>query len=119
MKKFLNRVAFALIACVLASAVAVASEVKTTEVTLPQDVMVNGTLLKQGTYKMKFDDQTGELLFIKNKTTVAKTAARMEQRQRKASSLEFGLDPQGEGKALRSITFAGGKQKLVIVDDNK
>lgn len=119
MRKFLNRTALALLACVMTSAIALGSEIKTKEVTLPQDMMINGTLLKQGTYKMRFDDQTGELSFIKNKAVVAKTTARLEQRQRRASGLEFGLDPQGDNsKVLRSISFAGDKQRLVIVDDS-
>ena len=119
MKKFLNRIAVALLACALSSAIAFGGEVKTKKVTLPMDLMINGTLLKQGTYKMTFDDQTGELSFIKNKAVVAKTSARLEARSRRASDLELWLVPQGDGKALRGITFAGDKQKLVIVDDNK
>lgn len=119
MRKFLNRIVLALAACAMTGAMALAAEVKTREVTLPQDVMINGTLIKQGTYKMKFDEQTGELSFIKNKAVVAKTTARLEQRQRRAADLEFGLDPQADSsKALRSITFAGDKQRLVIVDDS-
>lgn len=120
MKTALNRILLTLLACTLMSAIAFgAAKTKEKDVTLPQDVMINGTLLKQGTYKMKFDEQTGELLFIKNKATVAKSTARMEQRQRRSSGLEFGLDAQGDPKALRSIAFAGDKQKLVIVDDTK
>lgn len=118
MNKFLSRIALALMACALLGSVALAG-IKTKQVTLPQDVMINGTMLKQGTYKMKFDDQTGELSFIKDKTTVAKTTARMEQRQNAPRFIEFGIDTQGESKLLRSITFAGDKQKLVIVDENK
>lgn len=119
MKKFLNRLAVALMACALASAVAFGAEVKTKKITLSRDVMVNGTLLKQGTYKMTFDNQTGELTFIKNKAVVAKTSARLEDRRRRAADLELWLVPQGDGQALRGITFAGDKQKFVIVDDNK
>ena len=120
MKKFLNRIAAAaLLACALASAVAFGGEVKTKKITLSMDVMINGTLLKQGTYRMTFDDQTGELSFIKYKAVVAKTNARLEARQRRAADLELWLVPQGDGKALKGITFAGDKQKFVIVDDNK
>jgi hypothetical protein len=119
MRKFLNRTVLALMACVMTSAIALAAEVKTKDVTLPQDMMINGTLLKQGTYKMKFDNQSGELSFIKNKMVVAKTTARFEQRQRRASGLEFGLIPQSDSsKVLRSIAFAGDKQSLVLADES-
>lgn len=119
MRKFLNRTALALLACVMTSAIALAAEVKTKDVTLPQDMMINGTLLKQGTYKMRFNDQTGELSFIKNKEVVAKTTARYEPRQRKSTGLEFGLMPQSDSsRVLRSITFAGAKQSLVLADES-
>ena len=119
MRKFLNRTALALLACIMTGAIALAAEVKTKDVTLPQDVMINGTLLKQGTYKMKFDNQTGELSFIKNKAVVAKTTARFEQRQRRASDLEFGLIPRSDSsRVLRSITFAGDKQSLILADES-
>lgn len=118
MRKFLNRAVLALLACVMTSAIALAAEVKTKDVTLPQDLMINGTLLKQGTYKMKFDNQTGELSFIRNKEVVAKTTARLETRQRRASGLEFGLIPQSDSSSvLHSITFAGNKQSLVLANN--
>ncbi|HEY0384684.1 MAG TPA: hypothetical protein VGC64_01670 [Pyrinomonadaceae bacterium] len=121
MKRCLKAIALALLLGVMTYAVALGAGLKIKEkiVRLPQDVMINGTLLKQGTYKMRFDEETGELSFIKDKATVAKTTARLEQRQRRASALEFGLDPLKDGKALRSITFAGDKQKFVLVDANQ
>jgi hypothetical protein len=87
---------------------------KSEEVTLPQDVIINGTLVKQGDYKLKFDEETGELLFLKGKKVVARTSARLEKRERDAQRTEFGLVQEGSGKALRSITFRGERNTIIM-----
>lgn len=87
---------------------------KSEQLTLPQDVMIGGTLVKKGDYKLKFDETTGELLLLKGKKVVARTNARLEKREREASRTEFGLTQQGEAKALRSITFRGERESIVM-----
>lgn len=87
---------------------------KSEEVTLPQDVIINGTLVKQGDYKLRFDEETGELLFLKGKKVVARTSARLEKRERDAQRTEFGLVQEGSGKALRSITFRGERDTIIM-----
>ena len=47
------------------------AETITKEVTFLRPVTVNGTLLKAGTYKAVFDDQTGELTISRGKKVVA------------------------------------------------
>jgi hypothetical protein len=113
MKKIMTRIAMILALCALVSATGVALG-KTEEVTLPQDVIINGTLVKKGVYKLKFDEQTGELLFLKNKKVVARTSARLEKREKGAQRTEFGLIQEGDGKALRSITFRGERQTIIM-----
>lgn len=87
---------------------------KSEEVTLPQDVIINGTLVKQGDYKLKFDEETGELLFLKGKRVVARASARLEKREKDAQRTEFGLVQEGSGKALRSITFRGERDTIIM-----
>lgn len=113
MKRIVNRTMIAMVVCALFSALAVAKG-KSELVTLPQDVSINGTLVKKGEYKLKFDEQTGELLLLKGKRVVAKTTARLEKRDDKASRTEFGLVQQGEAQVLRSITFRGERESLVM-----
>lgn len=99
--------------CAIACTIALAKG-KSEDLTLPQDVMVNGTLVKKGDYKLKFDEQTGELLILKGKRVVARTSARIEKREREAARTEFGLAQEGEAKALRSITFRGERDTIVM-----
>jgi hypothetical protein len=113
MKRIANRLMMMLALVALASALVVAKG-KSEDLTLPQDVMINGTLVKKGDYKLKFDEQTGELLILKGKRVVARTSASIEKREKEAARTEFGMMQQGEAKALRSITFRGDRETIVM-----
>ena len=113
MKKITTRIMIALALCALMSALALAKG-KSEMVTIPQDVVINGTLVKRGDYKLKFDEQTGELLLLKGKKVVARTTARLEKRDDKAQRTEFTTLQEGEARILRSITFRGDRESLVI-----
>lgn len=117
MRRIVNRLMMILALCALASTTGYAKG-KTEDLTLPQDVMIGGTLVKKGEYKLKFDEQTGELLLLKGKKVVARTSARLEKREREASRTEFGMIQQGEAKGLRSITFRGERETLVMHEGN-
>ncbi len=113
MRKIVNRLMLILALCSLMSSLAFSKE-KSEEVTLPRDVVINGTLVKKGEYKLKFDEQTGELLFLKGKKVVARTTARIEKRDKDAQRTEFGIVQDGNAKALRSITFRGERETIVM-----
>ncbi|HEY0319816.1 MAG TPA: hypothetical protein VGC66_02475 [Pyrinomonadaceae bacterium] len=113
MRKTVNRLMMLLALCALVSALGFAKG-KSEEVTLPQDVIINGTLVKKGDYKLKFDEQTGELLFLKGKKVVARATARLEKREKDAQRTEFGMVQEGDAKALRSITFRGERETIVM-----
>jgi hypothetical protein len=113
MRKIVNRLMMILALCSLMSSLAYGKG-KSEDVTLPQDVVINGTLVKKGEYKLKFDEKTGELLFLKGKKVVARTTARIEKREKDAQRTEFGLIQEGDAKALRSITFRGERETIVM-----
>ncbi|HEX8746815.1 MAG TPA: hypothetical protein VF717_06410 [Pyrinomonadaceae bacterium] len=113
MRKTANRLMVMLALCAVMSASALAKG-KSEYVTIPQDVVINGTLVKKGEYKLKFDEQTGELLFLKGKKVVARTSARLETRERKAQRTEFGTLLEGDTTTLRSITFRGERESIVM-----
>ncbi len=119
MKNFVRRFGFALAVCAMTGIMAFA-EVKSDKVTFPEDVTVNGTVVKKGTYKVAFDDQSGELSIIaKDKNTIAKTKARTEKRQNKASRTEVNSSQKDNTQVLRSITFGGDNRLIVIGDGNE
>ncbi len=113
MRKMVNLLVIAAVVC-LFSTLTVFGKDKSEYVTLPQDVVINGTLVKKGEYKLKFDEKSGELLLMKGSKVVAKTSARVEQRENKASRTEFNTVTSGSQNELRGITFRGDSEKIVF-----
>jgi hypothetical protein len=113
MRKMVNLLVIVAVVC-LFSALTVFGKDKSEYVTLPQDVVINGTLVKKGEYKLKFDEKSGELLLMKGSKVVAKTSARLEKREEKASRTEFNTVTNGTQSELRGISFRGDSQKIVL-----
>ena len=96
--------------CVAAFAV-----LDTKQVTFGQAVTVNGTLVKAGTYKITFNDQTGELAVLDGKKTVATASARLEKQQGGAQS-GYSTKNVGESHVLSSIAMNKGNRVMIIND---
>ena len=117
MKRFITGFLAALIVSALASFSVLAGDkgkVEKKTITFPENVMVNGTLVKAGDYEVKFDDSTNELSIVKNGKVVVKTAAHMEARSEKAKSTALRTVEKGGNTELLGVTF-GGSDKDVIV----
>ena len=78
MKSFVNRL-IALLAIVTLIGVLALGKTIEKEVTLRRSVTVNGTLVKKGTYKVAFNEETSELTFRKGRNVVATAQARLEK----------------------------------------
>ena len=115
-KRFLN-VALALFVCALLSPVALAS-VKTQSVTFITDVKIGETLVKKGTYKAKFDDQSNELTILDGKKVVAKISATLvEQKQGNPKYLTvYTTDRDSAGNTLLTSVNMGGKFATINSD---
>jgi len=113
MKTILNRIAFALLIASLASVLAFAKG-KTETVNFPTDIKVNGTLVKQGVYDLKFDEKTGELSIVKNGKVIARATTTSAKRDRKAQTLELKSTINGDETQLVSIAFGGSDENHVI-----
>ena len=69
MKAFMKTTFATLLVCALVSIGAYAGDKGKSEkkmVTFPEDMMVNGTLVKAGDYEVKFDEATGTLSILRN-----------------------------------------------------
>ncbi len=115
MRNFANKMIAALALCALTS-VMTPAKTKTERVTFPQDVTVNGTVVKKGTYKVTFDDETGVLSIHVSKKTIATAKAHWEQRDRKALETRVSTVMEGDARQLRSITMSGDSQSIVVGD---
>jgi hypothetical protein len=84
------------------------------KVTFESDIKVNGTLVKKGTYDVKFDDATGQLSITKNGKTVAQAMARLEAREKKANDFQLRSTVNGDESQLTGVTFGGSDKDVVI-----
>ncbi|HEX8140551.1 MAG TPA: DUF2911 domain-containing protein [Pyrinomonadaceae bacterium] len=113
MKSIINRMVVALVVLAMSS-LAVLADGKSKNVTFNDDVTVNGTLVKRGTYKVTFDEQSNELSIERYNKTIAKTSARAEKREKKAERTEVNTRKNNNKVELSSIAFGGEDQNIVV-----
>ena len=115
MKSIVNRIVVVVMIGALASVAAFAKTHKQ-RVTFENDVKVNGTVVKKGTYEVKFDDATGQLSINKNGKVVAQTMAKLEARAKKANGFQLRSVGTGESTELVGLTFGGSDKDVVITN---
>src|SRR6267142_6167058 len=117
MKRFMKGFFVALVVSALASLSVFAGDkgkVEKKTITFPEDVMVNGTLVKAGDYEVKFDESTGELSIIKNGEVKAKAAAHVELRSDKAKNTALRTIDKGGNAELLGVTFGGSTRDVIV-----
>jgi hypothetical protein len=118
MKTLVNRVIVLLMVGALASVLAFGKTTRK-DVTFGKDVIVNGTLVKAGTYSVAFDDETGELTIIKGTKVVAKTPARLEKLDEDSQAAyvtRSDTDGGTETNVLLSVTLKDRNQATIASD---
>ena len=116
MKSIVTKMLAVLMVGALTGVVALA-KVKRERVTFDSDIKVNGTLVKKGTYDVKFDDQTGQLSIVKNGKVIVEAMTRLEPRSKKASDFQLRSVVNGNELQLAGVTF-GGSDKDVMIANN-
>ncbi len=114
MRSFLKYSTLVVALCALTSLPVSAAKVRKVTVTFPENITVNGTVVKAGTYRLHFDEQSGELKIEKNGDVVATTKARLEKRESKAKQTAVTTHGQGDTTELVSIAVNGEDQNLVV-----
>jgi len=99
----------------LTSVVALA-KVHKEKVTFENDIKVNGTLVKKGTYDVKFDDATGQLSVSKQGKVIAEAMTRTEQRTKKAVDFQVRSSGSGNEMQLVGITFGGSDKDIMLAN---
>lgn len=113
MKIKVQRIVIALAACALLNVFALAG-VKSKSVTFDKDMQVGGKLIKKGTYKVNFDEETKELSVMSGNEVIAKSTAQLEERKstsRYVSAYTSLKDADGNN-ILLSVNL-GGKHAVV------
>ena len=113
MKSIVTRMLVVLMVGALTSVAAFAKVHKHT-VTFDTDIKVNDTLVKKGTYQVRFDDETGQLSIVQNGKTVAQAMTRIETRARKASDFVLRSQVNGDETQLTGVTFGGSDKNVMI-----
>jgi len=116
MKSIPSRFAVVLVVGALSSVVALA-KVHKHKVNFVSDIKINNTLVKKGTYDVKFDDQTGQFSISKNGKVVAQATGRLESRAKKASDFQLRSSGSGDSLQLLGVTF-GGQDKDVMISNS-
>ena len=115
MRKHSVCAALALAFCVLAAG-AVVAKPKSRTLTFGSDFWVGSTLVKAGTYKVIYDDKTGEVAINDKTSTLARATVKVEQREKAKAGWDVVLAAKGGGLALVSLSFPGDKLNLVVGD---
>lgn len=120
MESILKRIVVAVVIGTLSSVLTLG---KTTEkkVTFIESVSVNGTVIKKGTYKATFNDETGELTIKKGGKVLATAQARLEKTTDRNSFYvsSAAVDP-GQAAALVSVSLKDGNLATIVNGaDNK
>ena len=114
MKSIVNRLVVFVLVGALTAMVALAKGTER-EVTFTKSLTVNGTLVKKGTYKVEFNEETNELTIKKGKKVVATAQARLEKISDRTafytSSLES--DPT-KAPVLVNVSFKDGNLATII-----
>jgi len=113
MKSIVSRMVAIVMVGALTGMVAFA-KVHKQKVTFENDIKVNGTLVKKGTYDLKFDDETNQLSIVKNGKTVVQAMAKLESREKKASDFQLRSTTSGDEQQMIGVTFGGSDKDVVI-----
>ncbi|HEX6623488.1 MAG TPA: hypothetical protein VF064_07225 [Pyrinomonadaceae bacterium] len=112
MKHLFKRTVIFLCVCALTGVAALATTL-TKEVAFSRALTVNGAPVKAGTYKVTFDDQTGQLTVLDGKKVVAQAPARLDNLK------------GGSGYTTRTVggstvligVYMGGNNQATIIND--
>lgn len=116
MKSIVSRMLAVLMVGALTGVVAMA-KVKRERATFDTDIKVNGTLVKKGTYDVKYDEETGQLSIIKNGKVIAEAMTRLEDRAKKASDFQLRSVVNGDEVQLAGVTFGGSDKDIMIANN--
>lgn len=119
MKNVTNRFACALLVLLALFASVASAKVTSRTVTFGQDFSVGGTLVKAGTYRLSFDDETNELSVLdkKTKAVIAKAAATMEKSDAKRGFSEIKMVSRDGRLMLSSVGMPGTGRMVKIGGD--
>lgn len=104
----------AVFAILALSGVSALADTKSDRIQFDETFQIGGTTVKKGTYKVSFDEETGELTIRTSDKVIAKTNARAEKAEGKAGRTKFSMGSENGNKTLRSVTFSGDDHTVIV-----
>lgn len=114
MKKIIGL--FGVLALLSLLSVSAMAKPKSHTISFGEDLMVGNTLLKKGTYRLKYDKQAQELSIYKSgsKKLLAESKVKVEERRGHRSGFDYSMRERDGNEILESVAFPRSKQKLVL-----
>ncbi|MCM3872890.1 MAG: hypothetical protein ND895_19590 [Pyrinomonadaceae bacterium] len=115
MKNIVNRMVVLFVVATITSAAALANTTKK-EVTFAEAVTVNGVVVKQGRYEVRFDDETNQLTIGQGRKVIASAEARLEKVEG-TSHAEYVTRAETDATkpaVLISIGWKGGNRATIV-----
>ena len=108
MKRTFTRIVAALVVGALLGGAALAGT-KSKNVRFDDNVTVNGTLLKKGTYKVAFNEETNELTISRGSKVLVKTTAKLEDYKKTSAAYapEYKTRTESGAQLLTHVNLGG------------
>jgi hypothetical protein len=113
MRKYIGKIVVVFAICALTGISALADN-RSDRITFDESFQLNGTTIKKGTYKVTFDETTGELAIKKDEKVIAKANAHAEKGDGKSDNTKFSMATENGNKVLRSVTYSGDNRVIVV-----
>lgn len=115
MKRFGISIAAVLLVCLsLAATSVVEAKNRKKTITFNEDVLVNDTLVKKGTYEVKFDAASNTVSVLKNGDVMATAKADVKPTERKAPYNSASFTQTEKGRVLSALAFEGDKRLILV-----
>jgi len=113
MTKIASRIVIVLALLTMSAVIAMADR-RSDSVTFEKDTIVNGTLVKSGTYRVLFDYKTNELSVIKDSKPVATAPAHIEKAAHRAPRTMLLTSDKDNTTVMTAITFQGDDRRIIL-----
>jgi hypothetical protein len=116
MRNLVNRMVALFVVATITSTAALATTSKR-EVTFSEPVTVNGVLVKEGTYQVRFDDETNQLTIVKGTKVIARAQAQLKKADgTRHTSYVTRSDTNDSTKPpeLLTISLKGGSEASIV-----
>jgi hypothetical protein len=106
-----------LLLCGAVALTAVGAKDRKKTINFTEDVLVKGTLLKKGTYEVRFDSANSQVMILKDGDVVATSKVDVQMMEHKAPYNSAGFKDTDKGKLLTTLTFQGDNRVLVFSNE--